>query len=135
MRGVEMSNFVGDNPVLLSGSVISAGDERIVIGDDRGHSLTFSWSGIDRVREHGSPAAIVIDLPSADREPRCSVFRIHAEGRHAQLRYAVEPIGDRLRRVSYTLIEDIGALLVEAETPGLSAHDPAEGSRIGLGPG
>ena len=129
-----MSNFVGDNPVLLSGSVISAGDERVVIGDDRGHSLTFSWSDTDVVREHGSPAAIVVELPSDQRERRCSIFRIHAEGRHAQLRYAVEPIGERLRRVSYTLIEDIGALLIEAEAPGLTAHDPGEGSRIGLGP-
>ena len=129
-----MSNFVGDNPVLLSGSVISAGDERIVIGDDRGHSLTFSWGGSGPVREHGSPAAVVVDLPSDDRETRSAIFRIHAEGRHAQLRYAVEPLGDRLRRVSYTLIEDIGALLLEAETPGLVAHDPGEGSRMSVGP-
>ena len=130
-----MGGFVGDNPVLLSGSVISAGDERVVIGDDRGHSLTFVWSAIDAVREHGSPSAIVVEMPSNDREAYCSVFRVHAEGRHAQLRYLVEPIGTRLRKLSYTLIEDIGALLVEAEAPGLAGHDPAEGSRIGLGPG
>jgi hypothetical protein len=128
-----MANFVRDNPVLLSGTMISSGDEQIVVGDDRGNSLTFRWNGSGEVREHGSPSAALVDLPADARERRAARFALHAEGKYVQIRYAVEPIGERMRIVTYTMIEDIGAMLDEAET-GMVNHAPGDGSRLSVGP-
>jgi len=119
---------------VMSGSLIAVGGEQIVVGDDRGHSLTLRWTEDEEVREHGSPAAILIDLPARGNGLRSGVFTLHAEGHYVQVRYAVEPLEGGARRVTYTVIEDMRALLAETEAPGLVHHAPGEATRMSVGP-
>ncbi|TFI59665.1 hypothetical protein E2493_03345 [Sphingomonas parva] len=131
----KMADFVGDNPVVASGSLIARGDEQIVVGDDAGHSLTLRWSDADAAQAHGSPSAAILDLPGRVATPLAGAFVFHAEGVYLQLRYSVEPLSGGLRRVTYTMIEDMAALLAEAEAPGLVHHAPGEATRMSVGPG
>jgi hypothetical protein len=128
-----MSDFVGDNPVMMSGSLITRRNEQIVVGDGQGNTLTFRWIDGESGRGHGSPSAILIELPSGAKTRHASSFIVHAEGKYAQVRYTVEPVGEDLRLVSYTVIEDIGALLSESEAPGLINHAPEDGTRLSVG--
>lgn len=133
-RGSQMSSFVADNPIILSGVVIAHGTEQIVVGDERGNTLVFRWTEAQTTHGHGSPSVLVIDLPLIGEARQFSTFRTHAEGRHVQVRYLVDRIDDNSRVVTYTVIEDVGALLAEAAAPGLSYH-PGEAGRMSVGPG
>jgi len=129
-----MADFVGDNPVVRSGCLIARGEEQIAVGDDAGNSLILRWAEVDAAHAHGSPSAAIIELPRRGDAPLAGAFTLHAEGKYLQLRYAVEPLGGGLRRLTYTMIEDITSLLAESEAPGLVHHAPGEATRMSVGP-
>ena len=130
----QMTSFVGENPVIMSGTVVAAGEDEIVIGDGLGNTLTFRWGGAAEAAGHGSPSAMVVDLPAAPGGGRfASLFAMHHEGRAVRLVYSVEWLTDAVRVVSYTLQEDLRTLLIESEKPALARLDESEESRISTG--
>jgi len=130
-----MTMFVGDNPVILTGTVVTRCKEKVVLGDGRGNTLTFDWTDAPEIRAHGSPSDMIVDLSmDAALAPSASAIQLHIEGKAVQLRYAIEPVGQDYCVISYTLFEDINELLLEAEAPGLAHMDASNGVRMGMGP-
>lgn len=130
-----MTIFVGDNPVILSGSVVAKRSEKVVLGDGRGNTLIFDWNGEGKVRAHGSPSDIMIDLPAdAGKHRTGACAQVHVEGKAVQVRYAIDPVDDQHVVITYTVCEDIRELLLESEAPALAHRDAGSGIRIGMGP-
>lgn len=130
-----MTIFVGDNPVIMSGSVVARRNEKVVLGDGRGNTLIFDWNDDQQARTHGSPSDVVIDLPKIAGETRAGAcVQVHIEGKAVQVRYAIEPMDDHFCVISYTLCEDIRELLLESEAPALAHRNAGSGVRIGMGP-
>ena len=130
-----MTIFVGDNPVIMSGTVVARRGEKIVLGDGRGNTLIFDWNGAGAERTHGTPSDLVVDLPreaGGSRTGAC--VQVHIEGKAVQVRYAIEPSTGDYCVISYTVCEDIRELLIEAEAPALAHRDSSSGVRIGIGP-
>ena len=128
-----MSSMVGDNPVLMSGVIVSAGGEPVVIGDGLGNSVAFRWTDAATPAEHGSPSALVVDFPMDQESRIAGAARLSVEGKATQVRYVIDRIDENLRTVSYTVIEDITSMLREAESPGLARRSPGEGPRLSVG--
>ena len=130
-----MTMFVGDNPVIMSGSIVAIRGEKVVLGDGRGNTLIFDWNGEQSARVHGSPSDVVIELPAQGLErPSGACVQCHIEGKAVQVRYAVEPVDADYCVISYTMCEDIRELLIEAEAPSLAHMDAHAGVRMGIGP-
>jgi hypothetical protein len=130
----QMTSFVGENPIIMTGAVVAAGEADIVIGDGLGNTLTFRWSGAGEAQGHGSPSALIIDLPAMPSGGHfASKFDMHHEGRATGVVYVVEWVSDVIRVVTYTLYEDLRTLLVESQTPALARLDASEESRISTG--
>ena len=130
-----MTIFVGDNPVIMTGSIVARRDEKIVIGDGRGNTLIFDWNGEGQVRTHGTPSDIVVDLPKGAGAARAAAsVLLHIEGKAVQVRYVIEPADDGYCTIAYTLFEDMRELLIESEAPALAHRDAGSGTRIGMGP-
>ena len=130
-----MTVFVGDNPVIMSGSIVARRGEKVVLGDGRGNTLIFDWTGGESARAHGSPSDIIIDLPADAGESRVGAcIPVHIEGMAVQVRYAIEPMDKEFCVISYTLCEDIRETLLESEAPALAHRDANSGIRIGMGP-
>ena len=129
-----MSSSVGDNPVILSGVVVAAEGEQLVIGDDHGNTLTFRWADEPSPSCHGTPSGVVVDLPAGGSDGRAaSECSVRFETGTVLVRYAVECVGD-MRVVSYTMCEDVRAEFIEATAPGMVDRSPGEASRISTGP-
>jgi hypothetical protein len=130
-----MTMFIGDNPVIMSGSVVAKRKEKIVLGDGRGNTLIFDWANGNSGRAHGSPSDVIIDLPLEAGQSRssCSV-QVHIEGKPVLVRYVVERFDDEFCVISYTICEDIRELYLESEAPALAHKDASEGVRLGMGP-
>ena len=130
-----MTIFVGDNPVIMSGSIVARRDEKIVIGDGRGNTLIFDWNGEGKARTHGSPSDILVDLPKGSGGSRTGgSVPVHIEGKAVQVRYVIEPVDDALCMIGYTVCEDMREMLIESEAPALAHRDAGSGTRIGMGP-
>ena len=129
-----MSSFVGENPVILSGALVAAGDDEVVIGDGLGHTLTFRWTEGEKVHAHGSPSAVTVELPRRPAARTALSFSIHIEGSAVQLHVVVDPVDESVSAITYTMLEDHRALLLEAQSPAHSHHDATEGSRTSIGP-
>ena len=130
-----MTIFVGDNPVIMTGTVVARRKEKVVLGDGRGNTLSFDWTSGRQVRAHGSPSDLIIDLPldaATSRTGACA--QVHIEGKAVQVRYVIEPLGQEFCVISYTLCEDMRELLLEVEAPALAHMDAVNGIRIGMGP-
>ena len=129
-----MTSFVGENPVILSGTIVTAGEDEVVIGDGIGHTLTVRWTNGEKAHAHGSPSAFVVELPRGLTARAASSFAIHIEGSAVQVHIVVDAAGESVRTVAYTMLEDHRALLLEARSPALSHHDATEESRTSMGP-
>jgi len=129
-----MSSSVGENPVIMSGVVVAAAGEQLVVGDDHGNSLTFRWTDQPATSCHGTPSGVVIDLPAAQMEGRvASESTVRFEAGAVLVRWVVDSVG-KTRVVTYTMCEDVRAEFVEAVAPGMIDRSPGEGSRISTGP-
>lgn len=127
-----MTGSIGDNPLLLGGTLIVREGESAVVADGRGQTLALRWAEDGEARCEGTPANVEVTLP-AGQPDGCLVHRLRFEARAVELRLAIASAGE-FRTLSFTLCEDVRAEFIEATAPGMAGHDPDSGSRISTGP-